>query len=285
MWREAEPRTVAAVEDCYFYHSMDLPTYGYQSGDWDLIGRFDEYTAEVPLAGRTVLDVGTASGFLTFEAERRGATVTSLDASSVDQFYELPMREAEFVRDHQAWRVKRGARFERQRNSYWLSYRDLGSKARCVYGDVYDIDETVGVFDVVLVGQILIHLRDGISALTAAASVCRDTIVITEGSFENDTPIAALAGRADTPEVAYAWYQYSTGWYREVLTMLGFTVVSCTTAAYSCVHPDMESESVDLTTVAARRSQPAQRMLRGLLADHRRSAGERHDTALDRMEP
>jgi hypothetical protein len=33
-----------------------------------------------------VLDVGAASGFLTFEAEKRGARITSFDAASADDY-------------------------------------------------------------------------------------------------------------------------------------------------------------------------------------------------------
>jgi 2-polyprenyl-3-methyl-5-hydroxy-6-metoxy-1,4-benzoquinol methylase len=37
-----------------------------------------------PIAGKTLLGVGTASGFLTFEAEKRGAQVTNFDVPSGD---------------------------------------------------------------------------------------------------------------------------------------------------------------------------------------------------------
>jgi 2-polyprenyl-3-methyl-5-hydroxy-6-metoxy-1,4-benzoquinol methylase len=74
---------VPAIEDCWFYHVMDLPGLGTVNhfGRWDLRGRFDEYTGFIPVAGRTLVDVGSASGFLTFEAEKRGAVVTSFDVA------------------------------------------------------------------------------------------------------------------------------------------------------------------------------------------------------------
>jgi 2-polyprenyl-3-methyl-5-hydroxy-6-metoxy-1,4-benzoquinol methylase len=65
---------------------MDLPSLGTVNhfGSWDLRGRFDEYTGFVPIAGKTLVDVGSASGFLSFEAEKRGAVVTSFDVASGD---------------------------------------------------------------------------------------------------------------------------------------------------------------------------------------------------------
>jgi hypothetical protein len=65
--------SIPAIEDCKFYHAMDLPQIGFVQGAWDLRGRFDDYIGGVGLKDRSVLDVGTASGFLSFEAEQRGA--------------------------------------------------------------------------------------------------------------------------------------------------------------------------------------------------------------------
>jgi len=78
----AKPMAVAGVSDCVFYHSMDLPISGSQEGHWDLRGRFDDYVSRISFGGKSVLDVGAASGFLSFEAEKRGAKVVSIDAST-----------------------------------------------------------------------------------------------------------------------------------------------------------------------------------------------------------
>jgi SAM-dependent methyltransferase len=248
----APSRLVTDPADCNFYHSIDLPS-GSQAGQCDLRGRFDDYTGHVPLDGRTVLDVGTATGFLTFEAEKRGATVTSFDAVHASLIFELPISGNLFVDNHPAWVESAEPWLERMKNGYWLCHRELGSSADCVYGDVYELSpETIGVFDVVLVGQILIHLRDGLSALAGAASVCRETLVVTEGSFDDPSPVARLSGRAHRPEVAYAWYQYSHGWYREVLAMLGFRDVKITTDRYLCNEPSHE-RVLELATVVASR--------------------------------
>lgn len=58
-----------------------LPCYGPASawhfnhhGSWDLRGCFDEYVGHTKASGTTVIDVGCASGFLRFEAEKRGAS-------------------------------------------------------------------------------------------------------------------------------------------------------------------------------------------------------------------
>src|SRR5260370_38962033 len=78
----AQPIAVRGPEECVFYHALDLPSFGAVEGHWDLRGRFDEYVGYTDLRDKTVLDVGAASGFRPFEAERPGPTVRSLDAHS-----------------------------------------------------------------------------------------------------------------------------------------------------------------------------------------------------------
>ena len=73
----AAPLNVDNVADCYFYHTMELPGHGVIEGrDWDLRGRVDEYLGKVDFAGQRVLEIGPASGFLTFEMENRGAIIS-----------------------------------------------------------------------------------------------------------------------------------------------------------------------------------------------------------------
>ncbi len=78
----ATPRKEEDLADCYFYHTMELPGRGVIEGqDWDLRGRVDEYLGNVDFAGQRVLEIGPASGFLTFEMEKRGADVISVEVT------------------------------------------------------------------------------------------------------------------------------------------------------------------------------------------------------------
>src|SRR5579872_970290 len=112
----AEPRIVTDLGQCHFYHAMDLPGGIFVRGNWDLRGRFEEYTAKIDFAGKRVLDVGTASGFLTFEAEKRGAEVVSFDSSSPELHEGLPYIE---VRRRGRSAPDAADDFEGLRNGYW----------------------------------------------------------------------------------------------------------------------------------------------------------------------
>ena len=244
----APERMVQSVDDCYFYHTMELPGLGLIQGEWDLRGRFPDYTGHVDFAGKSVLDIGTASGFLSFEAEQRGAEVVSFDIGHGGLQHLLPFRQNLYYQDHQRWAEEQTQGFERWKNAYWLGHRLLRSRARAFYGDVYELPAGLGRFDVVMVGSVLEHLRDPISALASISRVSGHTIVIVTPMLETDEPIARLQGRADSPQLDYTWWIYSLGTYREVLSMLGYRIASVKTGTYKFVK---SKELAQRTTIVA----------------------------------
>lgn len=65
----ALPWTTSSPEDCYFYYSMEIPGLGLVERDLDLRGGEDAYLGHAALAGRRILEIGPANGFLTFDME------------------------------------------------------------------------------------------------------------------------------------------------------------------------------------------------------------------------
>ena len=228
---------VPALSECRFYHAMDLPGFGSIEGDWDLRGRFDEYIGGIDLRDQTVLDVGTASGFLSFEAERRGATVFSFDADGPERIQVVPpaMPDVRY--------------FHGMRNSYRLAHHAFQSKATPIYGDIYRMSEVVPRCDVVIVGQILVHLRDPLGALHQAALAAKETLIIVEGMTDapsSDLPMAYFLGA----QLPYAWWHLSLQFYQVLLPKLGFSIKSVITKDYI----SHGSTPHKLTTVVSRRS-------------------------------
>jgi SAM-dependent methyltransferase len=229
----ARPRRVESPEGCFFYHTMELPGFGVVHGQWDLRGKFDEYVGGVEVAGRSVLDVGAATGFLSFEAERRGARrVVSYDMSDVRQQTLLPFKDKLYYRDRERWAATYGAEMERWKDAYWLCHRLLGSRAEVFYGSVYEVPPGLGRFDVVLVGSVLEHLSDPVSALASVARVTGGTMVVVTPLLETEEPVARFEPRASNPDHDYTWWTYSVGVYREVFRMLGFRVERVTAGDY-----------------------------------------------------
>jgi SAM-dependent methyltransferase len=249
----APPRFIERVEDCFFYHAMELPGFGLIPAHWDLRGRFDDYVGGVEVAGKSVLDIGTATGFLSFEAEKRGASrVVSFDQSDgADQTF-LPFKDKLYYRDRARWAGQYRAEIERWKNAYWLSHRLLGSKAEVFYGNVYDLPAELGEFDISIVGSVLEHLSDPITALASIARLTKERIVVVTPLLDTEEPIARFEGRASQPEADFTWWLYSLGVYREVFGMLGFVIEKVSRANYRYMYGERDEERT--TIVAVRQS-------------------------------
>lgn len=229
---EARPIDVGDPRGCFFYHTIDLPGFGVQEGGWDLRGRFLDYVGSVDLAGKRVLDVGTASGFLSFESERHGASeVVSFDLDTAERQTLLPFVGSPYVEDYEAWCRAQTTSFMSWKKAYWLSHRVLHSRARVVYGDVYAPPAAIGTFDVVILGAILEHLVDPLSALRSIARLADDLLVINTDYFDSPERVAVFKGRADLPEANYIFWTYSIALYHEYMAIMGFEPLA--------VHKDM----------------------------------------------
>lgn len=247
----AKSRHVENPADCFFYHTMDLPGLGEVKGHWDLRGRFNEYIGGVSLAGKSVIDIGAATGFLTFEAEKMGAArVLSFDIGDPRQQAFLPFKDKLYSRDPARWAEEYGAEIEQWKNAYWLCHRLLDSMAEVYYGDIYELPRELGQFDVAIVGSVLEHLSDQISALASIARLTKETMVIVSPMLETAERVARFGALADQPENDFTWWIYSEGVYREVLKMLGFSITGLTKADYYYHHG--ERFETRHTIVAAR---------------------------------
>jgi hypothetical protein len=169
-------RVVERLDECYFYHSIDLPEHGSVNGEWDLRSGVERYLGRVDFRGKRVLDVGTASGFLAFWMERQGAEVVGFDLSDKDPWDRVPFGgvvdsdQSNGDREH----------IRKLNNSFWFTHALLGSTAQMVYGTVYEIPELIGQVDIATFGSILSHLRDPFLALQSALRLAPETVVVAE---------------------------------------------------------------------------------------------------------
>jgi SAM-dependent methyltransferase len=203
---------------------MDVPGYGTVNGEWDLRGSLDDYLGHFDFNGRRVLDVGAASGILTYHAERNGAEVVSFDLSENHDWDIVPFSE----NDNAATRHERRAHLRRINNGYWLCHEAFQSRARMVNGVVYDIPEAIGPVDVAIYGSILLHLRDPFLALENGARLAKEAVIVADLS-----PWSRFASRfRKTPKFMPSSLKpngINDGWFRlppllvmEYLAILGF---------------------------------------------------------------
>jgi len=238
------------LDDCCFYHSVDLPGIGPIAGQWDIRPDFENYTGGLDWAGKSVLDVGTCTGFTAFELERRGAHVTAFDADSVARFTWVPFAGTVYHQQRSVWNAASEGGLIAYKKAFWLSWHALQSRARVVYGDISRVSEIVPQHDVVLACAVLEHLSDPITVIAQCARLAREAVVIGFTPIDMDEEPLMRPLQAWTADHPYAWWRLSLGLYRQVFRQLGFEMA--VRPAYA-IFGDIRAER---HTIVARRVAP-----------------------------
>ena len=263
--RYAEPRQVERVEDCFFYHRIDIPGVGVVGEQWDLRPAIDDYLGRCDFRGKRVLDVGTASGYLTFAMEERGAEVVSFDMADGAQWDLVPRIELQ-PRLGKLYEECRETHRQLQ-NGYWFTHRRRGSKARVYYGDVYDLPTELGPFDIAVFGMIVSHLRDPFQALYSVSRLVTGSIIVANRMLAPPTGLLVrlkrLLGKTDPGPIAQfmparsndhhmAWWMFTPQCLQRMLGVLGFDVRRTQASTPRCMLKDLQNVQHCVTLVADR---------------------------------
>jgi hypothetical protein len=247
----APPREVTDPAQCSFYHVMDLPGLGTVGGQWDLRPTIDDYLGRFDFRGRRALDMGAASGYLSFEMEKRGAEVVSFDLDSADRWDVVPFADPRY--SIEAVRARYRELVPARWNAYWLAHRLLASRNRVFYGDLHALPKALGDFDVVVFGMILGHIRDPFAALAAVAPFARDAIIVTQAAPLIDEAYGFFMPDPEALEPDAAWWSLSEACTSRMLGVLGFKVETVVRAEHACI---ARGDRELCSTLVARRRYP-----------------------------
>jgi hypothetical protein len=186
------------LDQCWFYHTYEFPELGLVPGNWDLRGKENEYLGNINPADKTILDVGTASGYLTYHLMSRGASVTAFDidpATATPDFvpFGSPESQARLITESREF-------YSKLNNSFRFAGRILGYSPQLVLGNIYKLQDLVQTNQISIVGAILVHLRDPFQALANVASRTSETIVVVERYYETTEYHALLSAGQKRPE-------------------------------------------------------------------------------------
>lgn len=241
----------------FFYHTMDFPDGTSVTGQWDIRGRFESYIGNYPLAGKTVLDAGTATGFLAFSAERAGARVTALDVRSTAETPRIPHRDSLYHRDRAAWIKEQDTRLIHPlKQGFWYAWHKLSSSVEVVYAPLDQLHAWDRKFDVVLAGAIIEHIADPISAIGTFARLANEAVIIAYTNvLDTDEWVMRPGYDISHPMQDFEWWTLSRGLYAQVFDNLGFKIeIHADRKAIHTPHEGYVKEFTRPTIVAIRKS-------------------------------
>ena len=218
--KEIEPLLGVDPADCDFYHRFDIPGLGESDGPWDLRAGAADYLGHAQLAGKRVLEIGPASGFLSFWMEAQGATVTCLEPD-LDHFWDLvPTTTADLIAFHGDFRQH----ITRIRNSFWLARERLGSKVKVVHGSAYALPADFGPFDLTVLSSILLHTKLPLEIIAQCAAVTREAMVVTERHWPElgGEPVMRFEPEPGKRAVD-TWWRFTPAIVTQMLGVYGFT--------------------------------------------------------------
>jgi tRNA (mo5U34)-methyltransferase len=148
---------IRRVNSLRWFHQLDLGegiiTPGYTS--LEVLRASADAFFNMPLSGKSVLDIGCYDGFYSFEALRRGAAHV-------------------LAADHFMWHAD-----PRCREAFELARSRIAPELPDIDIDVLDMtQEVVGKFDIVLFAGVLYHMRNPFLSIERVAPLAREIMIL-----------------------------------------------------------------------------------------------------------
>jgi len=240
------PSDNISLEDCEFYHVQDIPGLSEPpKGSFDLRKNVNEYLGHVNFKNKTVLELGPASGFLTFHIEKMGGDVTSIDVDPRNNkwdvvpncghnkyFAPLSFDEGE---------KKELDQIKKNQNAYWYAHKAFNSKSKLILSHVNDLPAELGIYDISLMCAVLTHLQNPFLAINNMLRHTKEKVIITElggytriKSFRNiirnlykkitstDTHNASMIFLPNRDKKPFVWWKFSPEIISNMASTLGF---------------------------------------------------------------
>jgi len=171
------PLSVSNASECNWYHTFEFPDGTLVRGRWDYRKNVDDYLGKLNYKGKSVIEIGPASGYLTRAMEQRGADVFCVETCA-DNIWDVVPR---LDRNTDEYIRSRKELMPRLWKSWWLTRKVFGGTAQIAYLGAASIDglESSVRFDIGLVGSVLQHFANPYLILSQLAKRC-DMIVVAE---------------------------------------------------------------------------------------------------------
>ncbi len=236
----------ADIANYYWYHTIDLPDGLVTPGLYDLRAALPSFGFPQDLRGKSVLDVGSATGFFAFEFARRGAHVVSVELPSLYALDRFPGQDIEHsiekigemivpkslgeVRGYVRKYTPEQLYFYLLEGPFAFCRKLLNVRVERCYSTVYDLSENkLGrTFDLVFMGDILLHTLNPLHALAAVAPLCSGTLVLSQTLPDEpgEKPAMHYVGGDSPGSDEVSWWLPNKACMVQLLKKLGFASVT-----------------------------------------------------------
>jgi O-methyltransferase len=212
-------RSVTDLTICEFYHIICLKDGTITPGVWDLRSGVDKYLGGVDFRLKRVIEIGPASGFLSFHMEGAGAKVTCIEPPMNQTWDYVPQPVAILEK----FKTTFSSHIQHIRNGFWYCHTKNQSSVALYEEDAYALPSSLGRFDIGLLGAILLHTSSPLKIIESVASLVDKTLIIVDLYFSDleGQPISRLAPGPDNP-TCDTWWQFSTLFFVNFLWVIGF---------------------------------------------------------------
>ncbi len=224
------------IHKYFWYHTVDLGNGLVTPGTFDYRQSLSSFKFPSSMTGMNVLDVGSATGFFAFEFEKRGANVVSVELPSFAD-WDMPTGEdkdrtlSELMAGHQVNSIEEVHHYHLD-GPFEFCRKALNSKVKRCYSTVYDLSpKKLGrdVFDIIFLGDVLLHTFGPLKALASLAPLCQGTLIVANHLANEDDdapPMMIYAGGATPTEDRRTWWYPNKVCMEQMLKRLGFKSVS-----------------------------------------------------------
>jgi SAM-dependent methyltransferase len=167
-----------------WYHTIDLDNGLVTPGDYDYRESLTHYQLPANLAGRSVLDVGSATGFFAFEMEKRGGQVVSVELPSLAA-WDMVSRERDRIVQgliERCHATDANQAYHRLLDGpFQFCHRLLKSDVRRHYSTIYNLTTaSLGRdgFDLIFLADVFSHLQAPLPALDVLGNLCHDRLIL-----------------------------------------------------------------------------------------------------------
>lgn len=242
--RRARALGFKGTEDYYWYHTVELPDGLVTPGQYDFRSSLHRFPFPRDMRGMSVLDVGSATGYFAFEFEKRGASVVSVELPSLYALDRFPGQSIEQIISKIEKMLgpppgqpvpgeKQGAERLYHRlleGPFDFCRKLLGSRVKRCYSTVYELSPAnlgAGQFDLIFMGDILLHTLHPLQAMAAVAPLCGGELIIAQVMPETSDGRPAMhyvgGDSLDSDEVSWWWPNQAC--MEQLLRKLGFREV------------------------------------------------------------